>query len=538
MTRAGRGHRSLGMAALAGAIMLVAAGCGGEGGGGGGEGGTVIAGIRTDFSGLNPVTNTSQYTDEVIKYGLYTPLVQYDESLEVQPYLAESWEMEGDTAVVFTLRQDVTWHDGEPVTAEDVKFTFDLAKDSATASLIGSVYLDEVETAEVIDPHTIRFGFTRPHAQALEDFWWAPLPKHLLEDTAPSELMNAPFNRQPVGSGPYRFGEWLSNQRLVLDPNPDFPEGLGGPPQNRRVVFRIIPEPATLLTELRTGGVHIDIDVQPDQAQQVEQGGQMELHSFPGRTFYYLGWNNAREPFTDPRVRRAMTHALDREEIVQALLSGYGEVASGPVPSWSPLYPEGVQPLSHDPQQAQQLLEAAGWTDSNGDGVLDKDGRPFEFTLLTSDRPLNRSVAEVVQEQLRGVGVAAEIRVLEFQSMLGLHKSRDFDAVFSNWVLDNFQMAAAPNALFHSRFAQAEGSANRSGVADRQLDQLIERAGAATDRGEARVIWSQFYQRLQELQPLTFMFWLEELAASRDAVSGVDMDQRGELASMKDWRLQ
>lgn len=528
--------RIAGLAGLVGALALAVSGCGG-GDAGGGAGGTVVAGIRTDFSGFNPITNTSQYTGEVMKYGLFTPLVQYDENLSVRPYLAESWEMQGDTAVIFQLRQDVLWHDGEPVTAEDVKFTFDLAKDSATASLIGSVYLDEVESAEIVDAYTIRFDFSRPHAQALEDFWWSPLPQHLLGDVAPSELMNAEFNRDPVGSGPYRFVEWRSNQRLVLEPNPEFPEALGGPPPNDRLVFRIVPEPATLLTELRTGGVHVDIDPQPSQTEDIEQSEQLRLHSFPGRTVYYIGWNNEREPFTDPQVRLAMTYAINRAEIVEALLFGYGQVAVSPVPQWSPLYPSGLQPLPYDPERARQLLADAGWTDSDGDGTLDRNGQPFSFTIITSDRPLNRSVAEVVQEQLGDIGVNVEVRALEFQSMLGLHKSRDFDAVFSNWVLDNFQMAAAPNALFHSRYADIEGSANRSSVRDELLDQLMERASVTTDENEARVVWHQFHQRLRELQPFTFMFWLEELAASREELSGVRMDQRGELMSMKEWSL-
>lgn len=511
---------------------------GGDASGGAGAGGTVVAGIRTDFSGFNPITNTSQYTDEVIKYALFTPLIQYDENLDVRPYLAESWEMEGDTAVTFHLRDDVKWTDGQPVTAEDVKFTFDLAKDSTTASLIGSVYLDKVRTAEVVDPHTIRFGFSQPHAQALEDFWWAPVPKHALEGVSPSELTNAPYNRKPIGSGPFKLAEWSANQRIVLEPNPDFPAGLGGPAKAARVVFRIIPEPATLQTELVTGGVHVDIDVQPEQAKQIEQSDQLTLHAFPGRTVYYLGWNNERAPFTDAAVRRAMTLAINREEIIQALLSGYGTGAVGPIPPWSPLYPEGAEPLPYDPQQAKQLLSGAGWSDSNGDGVLDKGGKPFRFTLITSDRPMNRSVAEVVQEQLRDIGVDAQIRVLEFQTMLGLHKSRDFDAVFSNWVLDNFQMAAAPSALFLSKNADVPNSANRSSVRDAQLDRLIEQAGAATDDEQARQLYGQFYDRLQQVQPFTFMFWLKELAASRNDAAGVRMDQRGELSSIADWHLE
>jgi ABC-type transport system substrate-binding protein len=117
-----------------------------------------------------------------------------------------------------------------------------------------------VESAEVLDARTITFRFAEPHAQAIEDFWWAPMPRHLLEGVGAAEMANAPFNRNPVGSGPFRFREWRANERLVLERNEDFPEALGGPPAAQRVVFRIVPEPATLLTELLTGGIHIHIN--------------------------------------------------------------------------------------------------------------------------------------------------------------------------------------------------------------------------------------------------------------------------------------
>src|SRR5690606_102144 len=180
-----------------------------------------------------------------------------DENLDVVPHLAESWELIGDTGVTFRLRRDVRWHDGQPVTARDVEFTFNLAKNEQTASLLGSAFLADVASAEVVDDYTITFHFVRPHAQALEDFWWPPLPRHLLEGVAPAELRNAPFNRQPVGSGPFRFAQWRSNEQLVIERNPDFPEGLGGPAAARRVVFRVVPEASTMLTELLTDNVHV-----------------------------------------------------------------------------------------------------------------------------------------------------------------------------------------------------------------------------------------------------------------------------------------
>jgi peptide/nickel transport system substrate-binding protein len=515
------------------------AACGGGDGSGGsaGPGGTVIVGMASDFSGLNPVTNSSIDTDQLIKYALYTPLVQYDADLAPQPYLAESWEMHGDTAVTFTLRDDVRWHDGEPVTAEDVKYTFDLAKTPETGSLIGSAYLGSVESAEVVDARTIRFTFTEPHAQALEDFWWAPVPKHLLDGTAPTEMANAAFNRQPIGSGPFRFREWRANDRLVLERNDSFPEALGGPPAAQRVVFRIVPEPATLLTELVTGGIQVDIPVQPDQAGRIEDTGDLALHSFSGTKLFYVGWNNQRPPFDDAAVRRAMTHAIDRQEIIEASLEGYGSIATSTIPPWHEYHPD-IEPLAYDPDRARELLEQAGWTDGNGDGVREKDGRPLRFRLLTSQNPLNRAIVQVIQNQLGEVGASVELQVLEFQTMLAQHKGRQFDAVLSNWILDNFQMASTPQSLFHSSQADVDGSANRSGVRSARLDSLIDRGAAATDPEEARQIWRDFTVALQEEQPFTFMFWGDELAGSSDAVSGVTMDQRGEFSSIADWSVQ
>lgn len=524
-------------------VLLALAACQPADRGGAGEvgeptpGGTVVVGVRTDFGGLNPVTNTDIVTAEVINFALFTPLIRYDELLNVEPYLAESWQLEGDTAVVFRLRQDVRWHDGQPVTAADVVFTFDLAKDPATASLLASAFLSEVERAEALDPYTVRFDFTRPFAQALESFWWPPVPRHLLEGVDPAQLRLAPFNRNPVGSGPYRFVEWRANNRLVVERNPDFPAELGGPPLPDRIFFRVIPESPTMLAELLTGGVHVDLPVIPEQARDIEARSDLELFAFPGRAFFYIGWNNARAPFDDARVRRAMTLAINRQEIIDALLAGYGTPAVSPIPPWSPLEP-GVEPLPHDPDAAAELLDDAGWTGRGGDGIrLNSAGQPLRFTLLTSDAPLNRSVVEVVLAQLRQIGVDARIQILEFQTLLTMHRGRDFDAVFTSWVLDNFQVASAPNALFHSRWAEVPGSANRSSVANARLDALIDRGAVATNDDEAREIWAAFTEVLQEEQPVTFMYWLDELAAARTQLQGVIMDPRGELVSIAEWWL-
>lgn len=498
--------------------------------------GTVVVGVRNDFGAFNPIINSDLYTGELINFALFTPLVQYDSGLNVVPYLAESWVEQGDTAVLFRLRRDVRWHDGRPVTASDVAFTFDRAKAPASASLLAFAFLPDVTAAEVVDSFTVRFRYSRPHAQSLEDFWWAPVPRHLLEEVPPAELRNAPFNRDPVGSGPFRFAEWRSGERLVLERNPDFPEALGGPPLTGRLMLRIVPEASTLLAELITGSIQVDVPVLPDQVERIRAQGGLRLFAYPGRTVYYVGWNHARLPFEDARVRRALALAIDRRTIIDALLQGQGTIATGPIPPWSPVHPPDVAPLEHAPDVARQILDSAGWQDRDGDGIReDRSGTPLRFTLLASDDQLRRSVVEVLRSQFEQIGAAATIRLVEFQTMIEAHRERDFDAIFTNWILDNFRVASAPFALFHSSQADEPRSANRSSVRDPVLDDLIDRGGASTDPQEQKRIWREFTLRLQEEQPVTFMFWLNELAAAATSLEGIVMDPRGELLTLPRW---
>ena len=518
--------------------LLVAACGGGESGsrepvGDPVPGGTAVIGHLTDFQSFNPVTNTGILTDEVIKQMLFTPLIQYDADLNVQPYLAESWELT-DSGVTFRLRSDVTWHDGQPVTAEDVKFTFDLGKNPETASLLGSAYMNLVRSATVIDPQTIRFDFAAPHAQALEGFWWAPLPRHLLQSVAPAQLSQAEFNQRPVGSGPFRFVSWDRGQQMVLEANPDFPQSLGGRPYLDRVVFRLIPEATTMLTELMSGNIDVaGWTMLPDQAQQIQNQQGVQLNHFPSREFTYLGWNNERPLFRDPDVRRALAMSINRPQLIQGLLHDLAAPAAGMIPPWSPMHTE-VEPLPYDPQAARQLLAQKGWSDSNGDGVLDNGGQPLRFNLLiNAANRMHQDIATVIQQQLREVGIDVQIQQVEFSTLLQQHRGREYDAIISNWTLDTFKVDPTP--LFSCAEARKAQSANRAGFCDPAVDQLITQGLQSTDEGQARQIWGQFTQRLQQLQPITFLFWSEDLAGVGPRLQGVEMDVRSKLATSPRW---
>ncbi len=530
---------------IVGALALLAA-CGGGGGGengkggtgGAGQGGTAIVGILGNVQSFNPVTNTASTVQDIERYMLFTPLIQFDEKLQPRPYLAESWQMDGDTGVTLKLRRDVKWHDNQPVTAEDVKFTFDLAKNpKATSGLVGSVYLTQVKSATVVDPYTIRFAFTNPHGQALEDFWWSPLPKHILGNVAPEQLTQHPFNQKPVGSGPFKFAEFRPTQSLVLEANPAFPAALGGRPKLDRVVFRMIPEATTLVTELLNGTADvIGWTLLPDQAAQVKSqaGNGYRLSNFPSREFYYVGWNNEREPFTDANVRRALGMAINKPQMIQGLLRGFGSPAHGVIPPWSPMYTNLSQADRYDPAAAKQLLAQAGWRDTNGDGIVEKNGRPLRFILLTnSENQLRKDVAAFVQQQLKQVGADAQVRTIEFQTMLQQHKSREYDAVITGWVLDTFRVD--PVALFSCAEARKKGSPNRTGYCNPQLDQLMQTGMRTDDPAQGKATWAQFSQLLHQDQPMTTLFWIDDMAGIGRRIQNVQMDPRSKLVSVASW---
>lgn len=511
-------------------IATLTAGCG-EPTASGAPGPLVVA-YQADLQTLNPVVSTDQNANDVMYSMLYTPLVAFDADLRVEPALAESWEL-SDTAVTFRLRDDVRWHDGEPVTAEDVAFTFEVARTPEAASPLASAYLSNVASAEVLGPHRIRFRFSEPHAEPLQDFYWPPVPRHRLSGVSPAELAEHPFGRDPVGSGPYRLVEWRAGEALEFRRVDSFPSGLGGVPEIERVVYRIVPERTTRLRELLNGAVHVDGPLAPADAGRVEASDRVELQAFPWRLFTYVGWNLRDPRFEDRRVRRALTMALDRPGLLEAALYGHGRVAASPIPPWHPLAPD-LEPLPHAPDSARALLEAAGWRDADGDGLREKDGRPLRFELLTGQaNPVHADLVQMIQAQLGRVGVAVDPLLLEWQTVLSRHRARDFDAVLTNWVLDGFRID--PRALFHSDQLRVQGSANRSSYSDPAADSLLDLGVRLADPERAREVWASFARLLQRDQPFTFLFWNDELAGVSGRLEGVEMDARGELRGLPRW---
>ena len=507
-------------------------------------GGTVVVGSIGEIAdGMNSAVSTDYSSTQHQQFVNLMSLINYDDQVNARPYLAESWELSPDgRSITFHIRQDIYWHDGERTDAHDVAFTYEVVTDPLTAfpnAAFWDHYVKGPEGVEIIDDFTIRIQL-EPHAEFLDPFRTVGiLPEHLLGDVPHQELAQHPFGEQcPVGNGPFVFVEHRAQDRWVFEANPAFPAALGGRPFVDRYFYRIIPEQTTLLTELLTENVDVYLAPRPDQAQDILDEPNLQLLAYTFRNYIFVGWNSRRPQLADPRVRRAITMATNREEIVQATLLGYGRVAQSSVPPFHWAYEqESVPVLEYDPDAARALLDEAGWRDRDGDGVRESaDGTRLSFSIkYNTGNQQRQDVAEIMQSQLAQVGVEARPQVVEWATLLqqiNTPELRDFDGVVMGWVTE-FKLTDMD--LFHS--ARIDQPYAWSGTQNPELDRLLEVLSVTVDREEAKTLWQEYQAVLVEEQPYTFFYFPDRLDGVNRRVQGVVMDARGEWVNIKDWYL-
>src|SRR5690606_35168233 len=497
-------------------------------------GGTLVIAGPNDLELMNSLVSTEVWTQEFLSYVLFMPLIRYGPDLGFEPYLAERWELMGDTAVVFHLRRDVRWHDGVPTTAYDVLFTYERARDPRTGSTIGH-YFEHWTRAEVLDSFTIRFSFS-PHSDPLASWPFAPImPRHLLDTIPPERLRQAAFNKQPVGNGPFRFVSARANDRWVFEANPDFPEALGGRPYIDRVVWRTIPDNAAQVVELMAGTADLILSPRADQLRELDAHPEIRAIVRPARNYTFIGWNGADPRFADARVRRALAMAIDRERLI-AHRAGYGELASGPISPHHWAYDPSIAPLPYDTAAARALLAEAGFIDRDGDGRLeDPNGHDFAFTLKTAaGNAFQRDMAELIRADLAAIGVTVTAGPTEFNTLIGELSAnlKRFESLLIGW---NTDFRTHLYEMYHT--SALGGPYQIAAYSNPELDSLLDRAAATVDREAARPLWRRVQEILRDDQPWTYLYYSPHLYAIRERVQGVEMDIRGALVNLPRWWL-
>jgi len=499
-------------------------------------GGTGVIGSISDIPDMNPLTSTETLASEIQSYVLFLPLIRYDENFEPVPGLARSWEIAADsTMLTFHLRDDVYWHDGVRTTAYDLALAFERANEPETG-FPNTAFWTHYGRGEAVDSLTFRVEM-RPHADFM-DPWrtFSAVPGHILADVAPAQLRQHPFStRQPLGNGPFRFVSRADGQSWTFEANADFPAELGGRPYLDRIVYRAIPEPTTLLTELLTGRIDFVVAPPPEQAQRIEADRNTRLINYMDRSFVLIGWNQRRPPFDDVRVRRAMTMAINRERAVDGVLYGRGALANSTVPPFYWQYDgEAGADLAYDPEGALALLAEAGWT-RGPDGMLrNAEGRPFSFTLNTNQgNQVRADIAEIAQADLRRIGVDLRIQILEWGTLLDRindPRRRDFDAVLIGWRTE-FRIDDAD--LFHCD--RRDEPFQWVGHCDPGLDRLMEALPLTVDRDVSGPMWREYQRRVAEQQPYTFIYFQERLHGVHNRLRNVNSDPRGDWVGIDRW---
>ncbi len=509
---------------------------------GGQYGGTAVVGVVAEMGGMNVFTSGDAGAVQNQMFVNLMTLVQYDEALEPVPYLALAWEVEEISAelmlLTFHLRDDVFWHDGEPTTAHDVAFTYLNATDPRTGFPNASFfqyYMPGSEGVEVLDPHTVRFRL-RPHAEFMDPWRTvAVMPRHLLGDVPPEELSQHPYGTVcPVGNGPFRFLSHSPGDRWVFEANPAFPEGLGGRPFLDRYLYRVVPEQATLLTEFLTGGVDVYVAMPPGHAARAREEGGLEVVSFPYRGVFFAAWNGRIPKLADARVRRALTLGLNRSLIMEGIQGGEAALINTGVPPFHFAFnPELADSLPFDPEQARALLDEVGWSDRDGDGIRENPGRePLSIELLYHRNQERQEVAEIMQAQLREIGVEIRPRVAEFATYIGAITSpeRDFEGALVSF---ETEFRLDERDLFHSE--GVDGPFAFAGTSDPALDRYLDTLQLITDRDEALPLWQAYQFRILELQPYTYLYSSFRRDGVNRRIRGAVMDPRGEWATVRHW---
>lgn len=495
---------------LAIGTVVWAAGCG-DGSGTTTAGGPVAASRSESASRLvvgydrepDTLNRFSTHILEDIETCVVEGLVTTDQSMAIVPLLAASvptlenggvvLREDGGMDVTWTLRPDVKWHDGTPHTSADVKFTVE-AINSPAYNPESTDGFDRISSVDTPDPLTAVLHYREIYAPYALQFVRGTLPKHLLEGRDIDSAND--YNRAPLGTGPYRVAEWKSGEYIRLEAVPNYWRG-AGTPAIKTLIFKFIANTNTRINQLKSREVDMVVMFPWDKHREVAAIPGVTVHSTNGNGYEHVTLNQRAMPaFADVRVRQALTHAVDRALISTTILEGLAPVTHGPVQPVSWAHNPNVRTYGFDPVRAGALLDEAGWRDTNGDGVRDKGGQRFSFTLITqAGFAVRENVAQVLQRQFKDVGVEAAVQLHDGTSISKLWFDGKFQAMLHWW-----QLPADPElTLFFAKDRMPPRGRNINYVADDTLTALVYAADRTVHQAERKRILGEAQMRIADL---------------------------------------
>ena len=494
---------------LALVMLLSLVACGGNqennGSGGGTAGGyknTLTWAQGADVTSLDP--HQGKETPAVqVNTQIFDTLVTVDpETNEVVPQIAESWEQTDDQTYVFKIREGIKFHDGSDLTAEDVKFSLDRARNSAAVSYI----VNFIEEVTVDDDHTVTVKTTAPYAPTLRNL---AIPFAAIVPKAVVEADENAFIQNPVGSGPYKFVEWNHGDHVTLKAFDDY---YAGKPETENLIMKVIPETSQRTIALETGEVDLAYDLAVNDIPKVNSDDKLTVYEIPSLTCWYVSMNMNKKPFDNPKVREAMSMAIDRQTIIDTINAGSGQTADAIIaPAVFGYYSTGVK--EYNPTKAKELLAEAGYP--NG----------FSTTLWVNDNQSRIEMCQAMQAMLLEVGVQCNLEVLEFGSFISRTTAGDHDLAYFGWTTSSGDADYSYYSLEHSTQQGAAG--NRSFLADPDVDKLIEEARSNTNEEERKELYKELAIKLDEINNNIPVYYSSINVGANKKVEGFVMDANG-----------
>ncbi|MCI6260760.1 MAG: ABC transporter substrate-binding protein [Pyramidobacter sp.] len=463
---------------------------------------TIVWGQGADVTSFDP--HQGKETPAVtVTCQIFDTLTAVDPATgEVRPQIAESWEQLDDTTYVFHIRKGIKFHNGGELTAADVKFSLDRAIASASVSYI----VDFIKEVNVKDDFTVEVVLRAPYAPALRNLA-VPFAAIVCKEVV--EKDEEGFKLHPVGSGPYKFVEWKPGDTVKLDAFDDY---MDGRPATPHLVMKVVPETSQRLIALETGDLDISYDLGVNDVKRARDNEDVVVLEAPSLSCWYISMNMNRKPFDDPRVREAVNYAIDRQLIVDTIMSGNGQAADAIIaPSVFGYYPSGV--YGYDPEKARELLKEAGY--ENG----------FKTTLWVNDNQSRIEICQAVQAMLLDVGVDCSVEVMEFGSFIQKTTAGEHDMGFFGWTTSTRDADYTYYSLEHSSKQGASG--NRSFVHDSGVDKLVEGGRTISDPEQRKAIYKDLALLLKKINNNAPIYYSTINVGARKGVEGFVIDPVG-----------
>lgn len=479
---------------------------------------TLHLSISSNPSKLNPLIATDSASSQIADW-VFDALITYDKDGKIKPALAKSYEFMDETTLRFYLREDVTWSDGKLFSSDDVVFTYELI----TSPTIYTPYTSQfryVKEVKAIDKYTVEITYKEPYFKALETWFTSIVPRHILENE--KDIMTSSFNQHPVGTGKYTLKGFEISKDISMKANPDYFEHK---PNIEKLVYHFIPDPATEFLMLKSNKLDVG-SLSPLQIErQLDEDFKSNFNVYEkiSQSYTYMGFNLENPKFKDARVREAISLALDRKEMVDILFFGHGEVCHGPFMPGTFAYNESVKSPSQNLEVAKALLKEAGYHDKN----------PLEFEIVTNSNNKTRVYAtQIIQHQLKKVGVKVTIRTMEWQAFLNMVVTpKKFEAIVLGWSLGLMPDAYS---IWHSE-SDRKGGFNLVHFKNEKVDTLIKRAEKTIDREKLGVIYKEIFALIANDNPYLFLYIPNSITAVNKKIENVSPSIMGVMHNVIDW---